>query len=72
VFDLGLARMRVPVRRAREFMERTKAEADLMRRAVVVDVVDMVGDVRWGEGVLFWGSFLGMFGLCWNGLIVCL
>jgi hypothetical protein len=70
VFDFGLARTRVPVRRAREFIERTKAEADFMRRAVVV--VDMVGDVRWGRGFRLscscscwlW-SCVGMDGVRW-------
>ena len=38
VLDLGLARTRVPVRRAREFIRRTKAEDDFMRRVVVVDI----------------------------------
>lgn len=38
MLDLGLARTRVPVRRAREFIRRTKAEDDFMRRVVVVDI----------------------------------
>lgn len=39
VLDLGLARTRVPVRRAREFIRRTKAEDDFMRMAVVAAMV---------------------------------
>jgi hypothetical protein len=46
MFDLGLARMRVPVRRARLFMERMKAEERRIRR-VVVDIFSLLVGGLW-------------------------
>ena len=43
MFDLGEARTRVPVRMAKVFIERMKAEEAFMRMAVVVDIA-VVGD----------------------------
>jgi hypothetical protein len=43
MFDLGEARTRVPVRMAKVFIERMKAEESFMRMAVVVDIA-VVGD----------------------------
>ena len=40
----------MPVRRAREFIRRTKAEDDFMRRAVVVDIFFVVVVVGGGAG----------------------
>ena len=54
VLDLGLARTRVPVRRAREFMERTKVAESFIRRAVVVVVVDIFAGIGDGDGWLWW------------------
>jgi hypothetical protein len=42
MFDLGEARTRVPVRMAKVFIERMKAEEAFMRMAVVVDIVGVV------------------------------
>jgi hypothetical protein len=60
MFDFGDARMRVPVRRAREFMERMKAEERRIRRAVV-DMFLIVG--RFGGGAVVLGGLLLVSGL---------